>query len=131
MVRAAPNEPVELSVIIPAFNEGARIAQALDELSASITRGELGRGVVEILVVDDGSTDDTSVEVERTLASFADLRVIRLPKNVGKGAAVRAGVAQASGALVAFMDADMAVQPSTLPSLLDELIGSGMAIGSR
>lgn len=131
VVRAAPNEPIELSVIIPAFNEGARIAQGLDELSASINRGELGQGVVEVLVIDDGSTDDTSAEVERKLGSFAHLRVIRLPKNVGKGAAVRAGVAHATGAVIAFMDADMAVHPSTMRLLLAELVGAGMAIGSR
>jgi len=131
VVRSAPNEPIELSVIIPAFNEGARVAHGLDELSASINRGELGKGVVETLVIDDGSTDDTSAEVERKLASFARLRVIRLPKNMGKGAAVRAGVAQATGAVIAFMDADMAVHPSTLQTLLVELIGAGMAIGSR
>ena len=131
VVRATPNEPIELSVIIPAFNEGARIAQGLDKLCESINRGELGQGVLEILVIDDGSTDDTSAEVERKLASFAHLRVIRLPKNMGKGAAVRSGVAQATGAVIAFMDADMAVHPSTLQSLLVELIGAGMAIGSR
>jgi hypothetical protein len=131
VVRAGPDEPIELSVIIPAFNEGARIGRGLDELSASIDRGALGQGAVEVLVVDDGSTDDTCAEVERKLPSLAHLQVIRLPKNMGKGAAVRAGVAAATGAIVAFMDADMAVHPSTLSPLLGALSESGMAIGSR
>ncbi len=122
---------MQLSVIIPAFNEGARIGRSLDELSASIDRGELGQGAVEVLVVDDGSTDDTCAEVERKLSSLAQLRVIRLPKNMGKGAAVRAGVAAATGEIVAFMDADMAVHPSTLPPLLGALNESAVAIGSR
>jgi hypothetical protein len=130
-VRAIADEPIELSIVIPAFNEAARMAQGLDQLSASINRGELGLDVVEVLVVDDGSTDHTSVEVERKLASFAHLRVIRFSENVGKGAAVRAGVAAATGAVIAFMDADMAVKPSMLPSLLVELAGTQMAIGSR
>ena len=124
-------EPIELSVVIPAFNEGMRVGGGLAELAASIERHELGRKVVEVLVVDDGSTDDTVAEVERHRASFAHLRIIRLSTNTGKGAAVRAGVAEAAGAMVAFMDADMAVDPSTLPELLARLDRSGMAIGSR
>jgi hypothetical protein len=131
VVPAGPNDPIEFSVVIPAFNESARIADGLDELSETINRGELGRGAVEVLVVDDGSTDGTSAEVERKLASFARLRVIRCPRNMGKGAAVRAGVAEATGAVLAFMDADLAVSPSFLAPLVDELKGAGMAIGSR
>ena len=131
VVRAQPSDPVELSIVIPAFNEGSRIADGLDELSATIDRGKLGRGAIEVLVVDDGSTDGTPVEVQRKEAAFADLRLIRRPRNMGKGAAVRAGVAEASGTFIAFMDADMAVGPSFLPSLVGQLNGVGMAIGSR
>ena len=131
VVRSGPSDPNELTVVIPAFNEGARIAQGLDQLSTTIDRGELGRGAVEVLVVDDGSTDGTSAEVERKQADFVNLRVIRRPRNMGKGAAVRAGVAAATGAAIAFLDADMAVAPSFLPALIGELHGAGMVIGSR
>ena len=81
--------------------------------------------------MDDGSTDDTAALADRMLASFTNSTVIRLPRNCGKGAAIRAGIARARGATIAFMDVDMAVHPSQLPLLLAALDGADVVVGSR
>ena len=122
---------IQLSIVLPAYNESDRIGTGLEVLMASIQRGELGRGEIEIIVVDDGSTDGTAAHADRILASFTNSTVIRLPQNCGKGAAIRTGVARARGATIAFMDVDMAVHPSQLPSLLAALDDADVAIGSR
>src|SRR6188768_4006766 len=95
----------QLSVVVPAFNEAARIGPTLDRL------GEFARnlsGGVEVLVVDDGSSDGTSdfaVRPEHRDAPW--LRWIRLPANRGKGAALRAGVLACTGSEVLLCDADL------------------------
>jgi len=122
---------VDLSIVLPAYNESGRIRAGLEVLLASIKRNELGRHTTEIIVVDDGSTDDTAVQAQRLLASFEHSTVVSLTHNRGKGAAVRCGVALARGATIAFMDVDMAVHPSQLPLLLDALDDADVAIGSR
>ena len=121
----------DLTIIIPVFNEVRRIADGLEVLKASIERGELGGISIEVFVVDDGSTDDTADKATKLVASLPHSAVIRLPKNRGKGAAIRAGINQARGKVVAFMDVDMAVHPSQLVTLLDALGESDVAIGSR
>ena len=122
---------IKLSLVLPAYNECERIETGLEVLIASIERGELGPDETEIIVVDDGSTDDTAAMADRLLASFTNSTVIRLPYNCGKGAAIRSGVARARGATIAFMDVDMAVHPSQLPSLLAALDEADVAVGSR
>jgi len=88
---------------------------------------ELDPEDVEILVVDDGSTDETA-----DLAESAGARVLRQPDNRGKGAAVRAGVLAAAGRTVVFTDADMAYSPSLVLQVLHEVEdGWDMVVGSR
>ena len=82
-------------------------------------------------MVDDGSDDDTSGRARSLTADLPHHRVIRLRANQGKGAAVRAGIRAARGASIAYMDADMAIDPRAIPLLLEQLVTNEAAIGSR
>ena len=122
----APGE-VRLSVIVPAYNEEPRIVPSVatirEQLSTLDAAGEL-----EIVVVDDCSTDATAQAAWEAGAN----QVIALVTHRGKGAAVRAGVAAATGRTVAFTDADLAYAPRQLLSFLDAIeSGFDIAIGSR
>src|SRR5262245_54460944 len=91
-----------VSLIVPAYNESARLPATLRHAAESLPRLAAAS---EIIVVDDGSDDDTAVIAER-FESAVPLRLIRLPRNRGKGAAVAAGIAAAVHPFVAFTDAD-------------------------
>lgn len=133
-------------MVLPAFNEAERIGPALDELFGYLRRrssrgrdGALGAtylpAQIEVLVVDDGSTDDTAAIVEARAEAAGTspgvhLHVLRVPHG-GKGAAVRAGVLAATGALVVFADADMATPPDQIPLLVEALADHDVALGSR
>ncbi len=136
-----------LTLVLPAFNEAERIGPALDELFGYLRRrGEAARDGapgsgrlperLEILVVDDGSTDGTADLVGARPEATSDpgdaptLRVLTVPHG-GKGAAVRAGMLAATTDLIIFTDADMATPPDMLPLLVDALADHDIALGSR
>jgi dolichyl-phosphate beta-glucosyltransferase len=117
-----------LSVIIPCFNERTRLRRTVDDVAAWAARR--GRDI-EIIAVDDGSTDGTS----GLAAQWTDvpaLRVLTLARNQGKGAAVRAGMLAAQGELRAFVDADGAVPFEDIEILETALSGGAdVAAASR
>jgi dolichyl-phosphate beta-glucosyltransferase len=118
-----------LSLVIPAHDEIARLGATLDATLAWLAGS--GRPA-EVIVVDDGSTDGTGSLVEARAALAPQLRLVRLPVNQGKGAAVRAGVRAARGDRVLFMDADLATPLAEIDNLeaaLDR--GADVAVGSR
>lgn len=131
-----------VSIVLPAFDEAARIGPALDELFGYLRRQgparEGGRsaedlGHWDVLVVDDGSSDATADIVEARSEALGDrpvLSVLRRP-HAGKGAAVRAGMLAAAGDLLVFADADLATPPDQLPYLTDALTDHDVALGSR
>lgn len=118
-----------LSVIIPAFNEGARLRRTLPELRRYVESRP--RSSVEIIIVDDGSVDDTAAVVEAMAADWPALRLIGHPMNRGKGAAVRRGILAAVGQYVAFVDADLAAPPGQLNTLVADLADADIALLSR
>ncbi len=122
-------ETIELSLVIPAFNEADRILPTLKR--ATWYLGLMGVSY-EIIVVDDGSTDGT-LDVCRQFAICCDnVTVLDYPANRGKGYAVRTGMLSAGGALVAFSDADMPVPPEEFSRFLRAMKhGADVAIGSR
>lgn len=119
----------DLSVVVPAYNEERRLERMLREALTVLYR----RGTpFEVIVVDDGSQDETSALVLRLSAEFPELRLIRLPENRGKGYAVRTGMVNATGASVLFADADGATRFGELVRLEAALdAGADVAIGSR
>jgi dolichyl-phosphate beta-glucosyltransferase len=107
-----------LSVVIPAFNETHRIQSTLDACRLFLD----GRDwPYEVIVVDDGSLDDTVDLVQGVANSWPELRVLQLPVNQGKGAAVRAGCLQAAGERVLFMDADHSTRIEYIDAFLPHL----------
>lgn len=118
-----------LSVIVPAFNEESRLGPSLDRMRAFLESS--GRSY-EVLVVNDGSRDQTPAMVLEAAASWTQLRLISLPENRGKGAAVKAGMLAAAGSRRLFTDADLSTPLEELAKLERELeAGAAVAIGSR
>jgi dolichyl-phosphate beta-glucosyltransferase len=117
------------SIVIPAFNEARRLPPYLEEVAGFFD----GRGeTYEIVVVDDGSTDETRAVAQAAAARHPALRVLPLGRNRGKGAAVRAGMLAATGALRLFTDADGATPIAELKRLEPALAaGADLVIGSR
>jgi hypothetical protein len=126
------DEALTLSIVVPAFNEAPRLAERAGRLNDAALDGIIDPRTTQLIVVDDGSTDDTALVAELLLGPiFPRLRVLRLLTNSGKGAAVRAGAAAADAPVVAFMDADMSVDPAQIPRLLAAMEGADVVIGSR
>jgi dolichyl-phosphate beta-glucosyltransferase len=117
---------VELSVVIPAFNEASRLGDSLGRLLPYLERrGE----IFEVIVVDDGSADAT-VEVAREYA-HRGVWVLELSRNRGKGAALRHGVVASSGAKVLLCDADLSTPIEELGRLEPHLAEAKLVLGSR
>jgi dolichyl-phosphate beta-glucosyltransferase len=143
-----------LGIVLPAYNEEARLGPALDELFGYLCEAvAVLPASVSVLVVDDGSTDGTAALV-RARPEFVDgagagagagtagavaasarpgcptLRLLTVPHG-GKGSAVRAGILAAEGDVLVFADADMATPPDMLPRLVIALQNADVALGSR
>ncbi|MDH3585260.1 MAG: glycosyltransferase family 2 protein [Phycisphaerae bacterium] len=122
-------QPIELSVVIPAFNEALRIGRTLSQLAAY---AEASGQRIEVLVVDDGSGDDTADIVKDFTAEHVRVRLVRNEGNRGKGYSVRRGMLEAAAPLVLMSDADLSTPMAEWPKLHDCLNSDcEVAIGSR
>jgi dolichyl-phosphate beta-glucosyltransferase len=121
-----------VSVVVPAFNEAPRLGRSLRTI-ASYLNFYTSRS--ELIVVDDGSSDDTATVAERSLlkAGTVCVRIIRSGRNRGKGHAVRAGLLAARAPIALFTDADLSTPVTEVPTLLDPIARGerDLTFGSR
>lgn len=110
----------EISVIMPVFNEAQNLGRLLDQLQS------LNLPSMEVIVVDDGSTDGSG-----EIAEKRGVRLIRHPYNIGNGAAIKSGIRAARGKTLVLMDGDGQHQPEEIPGLLDEANRYHMVVGAR
>lgn len=119
----------EVSILIPAYNEALLIekcVRAVDEAVRSFSDS------YEIIVTEDGSTDDTSSIVSNLMKTMPNLRFLHMPTRLGKGKAIKRGLCSAQGKIIFFMDVDLATNLDYLPKFIELVkINGGLAIGSR
>jgi len=120
---------MDISIVIPVFNEEENIAPLIREIDAVLT--PMGKSY-EIVAVDDGSRDGTFAVLRRLCAEAKHLKVVKLKRNFGQTAAMAAGLAHADGAVVVLMDGDAQNDPADIPALLNKLDeGNDMVAGWR
>jgi glycosyltransferase involved in cell wall biosynthesis len=117
----ASADGIRTTVVLPAYNEGAALPHVLTEL------GEYLDHTYEVLVVDDGSSDDTADVAER----FERVRLVQHPSNRGKGVAIRTGIAEAQGENVVIMDADATYPVPAIKEMVDLLDDNDLVRGIR
>ena len=121
-------ENLYLSLVVPAFNE----QETIDELLRRIDRAfEMVKSTFEVIVIDDGSTDDTPRLLDEAMTRYPWLRVLRMMRNGGQSAAFDAGFKAARGQIIATIDADLQNDPEEIPRLLPLLDGADMINGWR
>ena len=128
MSETRPATPVEISVVVPAFNEAESLPEFLAELRAALDA--TGRSA-EVLLVDDGSDDATPAVLARERARARRLKPLRLERRAGQSAALAAGLARARGSVIITLDADLQNDPSDLPRVLDALKDADVVSGIR
>jgi glycosyltransferase involved in cell wall biosynthesis len=124
-------QPAQLqySIIVPAYNERARIGNTLERILEHLQQQKWS---AEVVVVDDGSRDDTPQIVRRFAAQHPQVRLLQNPGNQGKGYAVRNGMLNAKGRILLFTDADLSSPIAEAAKLFTALEkGADVAIGSR
>ncbi len=129
MISNSSKDNVYLSLIIPAYNEESRIAKSLRQILHFL---EAQPYFSEVVIVNDGSEDQTVEAVNRICPGKNRVRILQNGKNLGKGGAVRLGILQARGEFLFFSDADLSVPIETLSLFLANLEGGfDLAIGTR
>ncbi|MDH5266298.1 MAG: glycosyltransferase [Candidatus Bathyarchaeota archaeon] len=121
------SEPM-ISFVLPTFNEGEFIEGVLEKLDSTVN----GHGLrYEVVVVDDGSFDDTRLRALRYAAKNGHVRVVGYDRNVGKGFAVKTGFWKAVGDAVVFFDGDLDIDVGQVKRYVDALKGGDIVVGSK
>jgi len=120
---------ITLSIVIPARNEADNIVSLVDEIERILRP----RGGFEIIVVDDGSSDQTEAVLTARMATLAHLRLVRHPVSGGQSAAVHSGVLAAEGALICTLDGDGQNPPEDIPAVVAAIDAPavGLVAGQR
>jgi len=122
------SERPDLSVILPAFNESHIIEETLDRVDSAVRQTGLG---YEIVVVDDGSVDDTKRKAANYANNNGHVKVVGYKKNRGKGHAIKTGFQCAKGNSVVFIDSDLDIDPQLILRYFEALIQGDIVIGSK
>jgi dolichyl-phosphate beta-glucosyltransferase len=120
---------ITTSLVIPAYNESRRLAAGFERLGPVLD--EMGPEQIEVVVVDDGSSDDTLRVAHAVYGHLPHVLFVQQPQNRGKGAAVRLGISVASAPYVIATDADLSIRPIHLPEFVVALRDSPLVPGSR
>ncbi|HWS48180.1 MAG TPA: glycosyltransferase family 2 protein [Acidimicrobiia bacterium] len=121
---AAGNAELDVSIILPVYNEVEHLKQEVDRIRAAMDASQYS---YEIIVVDDGSSDGSGELAQ----SIGGLRVIRFTQNRGSGSARKAGTSAARGRVTVWTDVDMTYPNDTIPQLVKELDGYDQVVGAR
>jgi glycosyltransferase involved in cell wall biosynthesis len=119
---------VELSVVVPLYNEEPNVVPLFDEIGRALAHAEVS---YELILVDDGSTDQTFDRLTAMQANESRVRVIRFTRNFGQTAAFAAGFARARGRFIATLDGDLQNDPADIPRLLAHTASFDVVCGWR
>jgi glycosyltransferase involved in cell wall biosynthesis len=117
-----------LSVIIPVFNQESKVSYSLKKIKEAV---ELVSGNYELIVVNDGSTDNTFMTLKSIESTDVHVRIISYTPNRGKGYAVRQGILHSHGSVVMFLDGDLDISPDSIKDYVESLSTSDLVIASK
>lgn len=117
---------MQVSIIVPIYNEENRFNVFLQELIDFSIKNSY-----EVILVDDGSTDNTPEIIKNYESTKNNIKVISHPKNIGKGFAIKTGVFYAEGEKIIFIDADGSISPSEIPKMVEKLDEYDVVVGNR
>jgi glycosyltransferase involved in cell wall biosynthesis len=118
----------QVSAVVPIYNQAAVIAKSLSRIREALSLADLN---FEILVVNDGSSDNTLAILEREKEKDSRIKIITYPQNKGKGYAIRQGVMQSSGDITVFIDGDLDIEPFAIIEYVNELNDCDFVIASK
>jgi len=118
----------KISIIIPVYNEEAKISIILSQIKQLLADTLLD---YEIIIINDGSTDDTELIINEVKKSDTYIKLISYRENIGKGHAVKLGVLESNGDITLFLDGDMNVSPKEINNYIKEVEGFDIAIASK
>ena len=122
------NKKIELSVIIPTFNEENNASRMLKNLTEKLDKANLK---YEIILVNDGSKDNTLYVLKQLKDSYSNIKIISYDENKGKGYAVRSGILESEGEIVMYIDGDLDISPDIIPEYIEQLKNYDIVIGSK
>jgi len=128
MSPSQPDKPIDLSVVIPIYNERENLVPLEEKLNESLRKLDLS---YEVILVDDGSLDGSDALIRSLRKQNPHLRLIRFVKNFGQSAAFVAGFRAARGRIIVTMDADLQNDPADIPLLLDKIEEFDVVCGWR
>ena len=118
---------INVSIVIPCYNEAEGVTDSLNEVYKALRK----RDDVEIITVNDGSSDKTPAILDKYASQKTSVRVIHNESNIGYGASLKRGIREAEGDLIVITDSDGTYPASSIPELLEELKEYDMAVGAR